>query len=268
MNIYISADMEGLTGVTVFKEIKENEPDYPRFRKIMTAEVNAAITGALKVTSGRVLVNDSHANMRNLFLEDLHSSAELISGSVKNYSMMEGLDENFDAVFCIGYHAMSGTLGAVRAHTFSDEVYYVKVNGVEVGELGMNAYYAGELGVPVVLVSGDDKVAEEAYSLLGEVQTAVVKKGISVGSAIQKPLIETRKIIENQAQQAMEDIEKFEPLKTIQDGTITVAFKHLEAAERVGRLPFVRRLDGYTIELNFEGYQKGFENLISVLKVA
>jgi len=266
VNIYISADMEGLTGVTVFKEVKEDEEDYSRFRKIMTKEVNAAIRGALEVTSARILVNDSHAGMRNLLIEDLHPSAQLISGNIKDRSMMEGLDESFDAVFCIGYHAMSGTAGAVRAHTFSDEIYSVKINGQEVGELGMSSYYAGSLGVPVALVTGDDKLVSEARSLLGEVKTVTVKQGISAGSAIHNPLSENEELIQEKAREAAEEVEKFDPLAVKRDGTITIAFKHIEATESVKRFPFVKHIDGYTVQIEYQNYKEGFGDLLSVLK--
>lgn len=265
MKIYISADMEGLTGVTLFKEIKEGEDDFPRFRKIMTEEVNAAVRGALGTGAEEILVNDSHAGMRNLLLEDLHPEARLISGNVKGRSMMEGLDESFDAVFCLGYHAMSGTENAVRAHTYSDEVFSLKINEKEVGELGMNSYYAGSLGVPVIMVSGDDKLGKEALSLLGNVKTAEVKKGISVGSAIHNPVEKSRKTIEGEAREAVQNLGNFDPLRTEEPGRMTIKFKHLETVESLKNLPSVDRKDGYTIQIEFEEFEKGYRDLITVL---
>lgn len=266
MNIFISADMEGVTGVTSFDEVTRNAEDYSRFRKIMTEEVNAAISGALEVTSGNILVNDSHGSMRNILIEDLHPAADLVAGSVKDHSMMEGLKEEFDAVFCLGYHAMSGTAEAILAHTISTGVASIKVNEREVGELGINGYYAGSMDVPVVMVSWDDKLTHEANSLLDGVETAVVKEAFSVGAALHKPIEESREIIREKARAAVEGIENFEPLVPEDKGKITVSFKSLESVETVKRFPFVDRLDGYTVQIKYSDYGTGFENLMAMLK--
>ncbi len=268
MKIYMSADMEGLTGVTLAKELKEGEEDFPRFRKIMTEEVNAAIKGALEGGADEILVNDSHAGMRNLLIEDLRSEAELISGNVKEGSMMEGLDETCDGVFCIGYHAMSGTENAVRAHTYSDEVFSLEINEKEVGELGMNSYFAGSLGIPVAMVSGDDKLEAEARKLLGNVRTAVVKKGISVASAQNKAVERSREIIKEEARKAVEDLGDFDPLEIKSPGRIRIRFKHLETVEALKGIPSVNRLGGYTIEIKFENFEQGYKDLIGVLNLS
>jgi D-amino peptidase len=183
MRVYISVDMEGIAGVVHEDQTDPIQPrhagDYNRFRRLMTMEANAAITGALEAGATGVVVNDSHWLMRNLLAEELHRSAELISGGPKRLSMVEGIDGSFDAAMFIGYHARAGTRDATIDHTYTSRVYEARINGDPVGELALNAALAGTHGVPVALVSGDQALAAEARALLGSgVETVVVKHAV------------------------------------------------------------------------------------------
>jgi D-amino peptidase len=183
MRVYISVDMEGISGVVHEDQTDPIEPrhagEYNRFRRLMTNEANAAITGALDAGATSVLVNDSHWLMRNLLAEELHPAAELLSGGPKLLSMIEGIDAGFDAAMFIGYHARAGTARAIIDHTYTSRVYEVRINGQPVGELALNAAIAGLHGVPVALVSGDQAIASEARLLLGDqVETVVVKQSV------------------------------------------------------------------------------------------
>src|SRR2546426_5094855 len=169
MRVYISVDMEGIAGVVDESQTDPAPPafaaEYGRFRRLMTAEANAAVEGALAAGATRVLVNDSHWFMRNLLAEELHQAAELVSGDPKPRSMVQDIDRGFDAALFIGYHARAGTRNAILDHTYADRVHDVRLNGKPVGELGLNAALAGVHGVPVALVSGDSAVATEAKEL-------------------------------------------------------------------------------------------------------
>ena len=183
MRVYISVDMEGIAGVVHEDQTNPIDPrcasEYARFRRLMTAEANAAIQGALDAEASRVLVNDSHWTMRNLLAEELNEAAELMSGGPKPRSMMEGIDAGFDAALFIGYHARAGTRNAILDHTYLDRILDARLNGRSVGELGLNAALAGTFDVPVVLVSGDAALAAEAHDLLGEgVTTVIVKEAV------------------------------------------------------------------------------------------
>ena len=186
MHVYISVDMEGIAGVVHESQTDPTTPafaaEYGRFRRLMTAEANAAVEGALAAGATKVLVNDSHWFMRNLLAEELHQAAELVSGDPKPRSMMQEIDQQggFDAALFIGYHARAGTRNAILDHTYADRIYEVRLNGKPVGELGLNAGLAGVHGVPVVLVSGDSALALEAKDLLGDgVATVIVKEAVS-----------------------------------------------------------------------------------------
>src|SRR5216117_3031603 len=169
MRVYISVDMEGIAGVVHESQTDPTTPafaaEYGRFRRLMTAEANAAVEGALAAGATKVLVNDSHWFMRNLLAEELHPGAELLSGDPKPSSMVQGIEDGFDAALFIGYHARAGTRNAILDHTYADRVAEVRLNG---------------RGVAVALVSGDAALAAEAKQLLGDsVTTVVVKQAVS-----------------------------------------------------------------------------------------
>ena len=183
MRVYISVDMEGVAGVAHEDQTDPINPrhagDYNRFRRLMTNEANAAIAGALEAGAKAVLVNDSHWLMRNLLAEELNPAAELLSGGPKRLSMVEGIDGGFDAAMFIGYHARAGTRNATIDHTYTSRVYEARLNGEPVGELALNAAMAGVHGVAVALVSGDQALAAEARTLLGDgIETVVVKQAV------------------------------------------------------------------------------------------
>src|SRR5256885_13074450 len=143
MRVYISVDMEGIAGVVHESQTDPTSPafaaEYGRFRRLMRAEANAAVEGALAAGATRVLVNDSHWLMRNLLAEELHQAAELVSGDPKPRSMVQDIDGGFDAALFIGYHARAGTRNAILDHTYADRIHDVRLNGKPVGELGLNA---------------------------------------------------------------------------------------------------------------------------------
>lgn len=195
MRVLISADMEGTCGVSSWVHVQApevtsaNQPastvEYERFRRQMTAEVNAAIEGALAAGATQVIVNDSHDGQRNIVIEDLHEEALYISGADKRYGMMQGVDQDIDAVIYTGYHAKSGTVGAPLAHTWNGWVQDVRINGTSTGEFGVNAAIAGAFGAGVVMVAGDNQAVEQTQQYLGDhIEGAVVKWGVSTSSAM------------------------------------------------------------------------------------
>src|SRR5437879_7732957 len=142
----------------------------------MTAEANAAVEGALAAGATRILVNDSHWFMRNLLAEELHQAAELVSGDPKPRSMVQGIEDGFDAALFIGYHARAGTPNAILDHTYADHIHEVRLNGKAVGELGLNAALAGIHGVPAAPVSGDSALAARAHDSLGDHAATVLAR--------------------------------------------------------------------------------------------
>ena len=179
LKIFISVDMEGLAGVVSSSEVAPG-PDYAHFRAIMAGETNAAIEGAYRGGATDVVVRDSHGDKRNLLPGDVDPRARLLRGaSTGPKNMMEGVDETFDAVVFIGYHARAGTPNAILEHTSTGNVVDFSVNGVSLPEGGYNAIVAGLVGVPVVFASGDKALVNQLRSLLGDFETVAVKEEIA-----------------------------------------------------------------------------------------
>ena len=179
MKVFISADMEGVSGITHPAQCRPTHADYGRFRDLFTEEVNAAVEGAIEGGATAVVVNDAHFTMTNILIEKLHPAAELISGSTKLLGQMEGLDESFDAVFFVGYHEGDGMGDGIVNHTLmSATLRRVRIDGVEVDEAGLNGRVAAALGVPVALLTGDDVVCAQAERDFPGIAVAPVKRAI------------------------------------------------------------------------------------------
>jgi len=185
MKILISADLEGISGVVHPTETNPGSYDYERGRALMTAEVNAAVAGVLEAVPGaEVMVADAHGPFRNLLPEELDRRVRLVRGRPRPWGMLAGLDDDTDAVLFVGYHARSGAGPAVLAHTISDAVLDVRLDGRSVGEIGLNAALAGFHGAPVVLLSGDDAACAELLELVPGAATVAVKQALGQAAAI------------------------------------------------------------------------------------
>ena len=247
MKILISVDMEGVSGVVTWDHVDSKHKEYERFRKLMTAEANAAIEGALAGGATQIVVNDSHGGMKNILIEELNPAAELISGSPKPFGMVQGIGPDVDAVFFVGYHAVAGRGAGILAHTWSSRIVQeVRLNGQVVGETGLNAATVGGYGVPVVLVTGDRAVTEEARALLGEIETVAVKDGVTRTAAqCLHP-----KVAHERIRQAAERALKLKvaPFVLPSPITVSVAFQNGLRADQAALLPGSRRVDGRTVE--------------------
>ncbi len=246
MNVLISVDMEGISGVVLGDHTASEHKEYERFRRLMTAEANAAIEGTLAGGATRIVVNDSHGGMANLLIEELNPAAELISGSPKPFGMMQGIGPDVDAVLFVGYHAASGTGAAVLEHTWSSRVAELRLNGQPLGETGLNAALAGAFGVPVLLVSGDRAVTVEARALLGEIEVVAVKDGIGRSAAqCLHPQVAQERIRQAAARAMRLQIPPFALPVPI---NLSVVFQRALHADVAELIPGSRRVDGRTVE--------------------
>ena len=246
MNVLVSVDMEGISGVVMGDHTSSSHKEYERFRKLMTAEANAAIEGALAGGADQIVVNDSHGGMANILIEELNPAAELISGSPKSFGMMQGIGPEVDAVFFVGYHAASGAGAAVLEHTWSGHVVELRLNGRVVGETGLNAALAGAYDAPVILVTGDRAVTEEARALLGEIETVVVKDGVTRSAAqCLHPEVAHQRI-----RQAAERALRLAvpPFVVSAPITLQVVFQRAIHADMAALVPGSQWVDGRTVE--------------------
>jgi D-amino peptidase len=261
MRVYISVDMEGVAGVVHEDQTDPSDPrhagEYNRMRRLMTSEANAAVEGALEAGATYVLVNDSHWLMRNLLAEELHPSAELLSGGPKLRSMVEGVELGFDAALFVGYHAMAGARHAIIDHTYTSIVHQVLLNGRAAGELAINAAFAGSHGVPVALVSGDQALAEEARALLGDgVETVIVKHAVGRFAARSiSPAESCRRIREGTAAALRRP---HQPLVLERPVRLQVEFALSQMADMAELVPGSVRTGGRTIQYLHEDYGEVF----------
>lgn len=179
MKIQIAADMEGIVGVTNWDHVSSSHGEYARFRRLMTASVNAAIEGACQGGADAVVVSDGHGGGSNILIEELDGRARLNTGSPSPFSMIQGIGDDVDGVIFVGYHARAGTPQAILDHTWVGATTGVWLNGIEVGEIGVNAAVCGHFGAPVIAISGCQAACAEAVALLGEVEIAPVKAATS-----------------------------------------------------------------------------------------
>lgn len=256
MKILISADLEGINGVVNESHVSRDGANYNWAREMMTCEVNAAIEGALQAGARKIIVNDSHDDMTNIILDKLHPEAELISGGQKQLSMMEGIDRETDAVFFIGYHSRRGTQNAVMDHTYSGvTILDVSVNGVSLGETGLNALLAGYYGAPVALVTGDQMLAAEAKELLGQdVETVIVKEGVGRYAARCLPVKKTRNLIKEAAVRALNKANILQPFTLEPPYELKVCFPKSSMADYAELMPGVRREGPMVISIKADDY--------------
>jgi len=270
MKVFISADMEGVAGIVHGEHTQRDGKEHERARKLMTYEVNAAVEGVLEVAKRAiVVVNDSHGTMRNILPEELHEAAELITGSPKPLSMMQGIDPSFDAAFFIGYHARRGTYMGVLEHTYHGGVVSdVIINGKPMGEIGINAALVGYFKVPVALVTGDRTVTEEARSVLGRVETAKVKEGIGRYAARCVSPVKAQMLIKEGASKALKNLKQFRPLKIDPPIKLDVTFNNTGMTEMAELLPEVKRVNGRTVSLVSNDYLQAFKALRVMITLA
>ncbi len=253
MRVFISVDMEGVAGIVHSDQTLPHTPEYAQSCRLMTGEANAAVEGALAAGATEVVVSDAHWDMRNIIPDELHPAAELLQGSPRPWSMMHGLDDRFDALCLVGCHARAGTTAAVIDHTYSPAVFDVRLNDQPVGEIGLNAAFAGYHGVPVVLVTGDNTAVAEAQALLGDhVVGVAVKQGLARGAA--RALAPT--VARNRIRAAMIETlqRKHEPYRLTGPITLSVEFMRAGQADIAGMLPGAERVGARTVAFTHDDY--------------
>ncbi|WP_027416863.1 M55 family metallopeptidase [Aneurinibacillus terranovensis] len=245
MKLYMSVDMEGITGLNDQTFIDSSRYNYGRGQHIMTAEANHIIETAFEEGCTEVIVNDSHSKMNNLLIEKIHPEAQLISGDVKPFSMVQGLDRSYTGAVFLGYHSRASQKG-VLSHTMIFGVRNMYINEVVVGELGFNAYVAGYYGVPVLLVAGDDGAAAEAEALIPGVTTAIVKRQISRTSALCLTPQKSGQLLREKMKSALDHKDRMKPLVPPERPLLTIEFANYGQAEWANLMPGTHHEEGTT----------------------
>ena len=216
-------------------------------KKMLTREVNAAVEGAFEAGATEIVVNDDHHAGSNLFLEEMNPELQFILG--KKTTLLEGIDDSFDAMFFIAQHAMINMHDGVLNHTFSAVgVNRIWINEQPMGEMGLRAAIGGYYGVPTILVTGDTAVAQEARDMFGDVETVAVKETISRYCAKSLHPAKARGLIKEGAKRAVGRISDFEPYTVKAPIRVKIEYTFSDAAlVCANKIPGVKRMDERTV---------------------
>ena len=246
--VFISADMEGVAGVVTGDQLGPTGFDYKDGREMMTGEVLAAIAGVREAGPADIVVADSHGNMQNILIDKLPADVTLVRGTPRPLSMMDGIDASFDAVVFVGYHAGTTNPEGVRAHTFSSATLAdVRLNGVSVTEGAWNAALAGQFGVPVVAVSGDDAAVKEVAAQAAGVEAIPVKWAVGFHAARTLTPEAARQRIREGVRRGLERRAAVKPVVVQAPVQVELRFKNYRPAEVLSWLPVVARVDAHTV---------------------
>ncbi len=246
LKIFISVDMEGIGGIGTGKMVSGNGKDYALGRKLMTDEVNTVVDAIFSNGPATVLVNDSHGDMQNILHTELDVRVTYIQGNIKPSGMVQGLDSSFDAAIFLGYHTRAGTANGFLAHTGSGSVKGLWLNDVEVGEGGLNAAYAGALGVPVILACGDSAFTIEIKKL-SNTATVSTKRAVSpqVAELIHPSLVNKR--INQAVKNQLKNLKSIKPYSIGKPVRIKMRFATTTRVDVLQAIPGMSRIDGFTV---------------------
>jgi D-amino peptidase len=265
VKVFISADIEGVTGVVSWSHCGRADADhydFPFARRMMTHDVNAAIRGAQKAGAEEIVVKDSHGNSKSLLIDELEPGTELVTGHGSGIDgMMEGIDPSFQAAILVGYHGMAGSEGGIMEHTITGGIHGVWVNGAPCGEVGLSAGVAGKYGVPTVFLSSDRTGCDEMQALIPASTTAQVKEGFGryMGKVLHPSV--TGPLIEAQVEASLRNLHAVQPLTFDGATRMRVEFNRAEEADMGAKLQGVDRLSAYTLEWTRDDFSEAHRAL-------
>ncbi len=251
MKVFISTDFEGTSGIVAWEQVIEGNPEYAHGRALLTAEVNAAIEGAVAGGATDIVVNDAHHNMRNLRADELAGQATLISGKHKPLYMMQGLDATFDAVFLVSYHGSISAEVAILSHSYNPRAFYeVRLDGHIAGEAAINALVAAHYGVPIALVTGDRATADESAWVAESAERVVVKESIGRFAASNLHPDVARQMIRAGAERAMHNAGQMRPPTFERPARLEMQFLTADMAEMATWIGGVERTGPRTVAMH------------------
>jgi D-amino peptidase len=246
MKIYVMVDMEGISGIRKIEQVKKDFPaEYSNGCKLMTMEINEVVKALYDYGATEVVVRDTHGTGGQINISDMDPRAIYESS---DFELMPSLDESFDGLILLGHHSKAGTLNGFLDHTMSSESWFsFKINGVELGEIGLEAAYAGHFHVPVIVVTGDETTIKEAKETLGTVEGSVVKWGIGRNRAKCLSLPEAYERIRDSIRKGLELTGKLEAFKPQLPAVIEITFYRSDYVDRVCKRTDIERVNARTI---------------------
>ena len=267
--VFISVDMEGIAGIVHLHQVMRGMPEYERSCRLMTAETNAAIAGARRAGADRIVVNDSHGDMRNFLLDELDDGVEVISGGDKPFSMGAGLDPTFEAAFFVGYHASVGSERAVMDHTYGGRtIYAMRINDRPQSEATLNATLAGSFGVRTALITGDRTTVEEAARDLPGIEGVAVKEGLGRQAARSLHPLEACRRIEQGAHAAYSRRDTRPLYQPSGPFTLEIDWMNASMADLSVQIPQVERAGGRTVRYETSDFETCYQMMLALLVMA
>lgn len=259
MNVLVMVDIEGISGVFTREQVLPSESRFMEGRKYLTADVNACTKGLKAAGVDKVYVRDCHGGSYSLIWDEVSDDADYyICGDTAAERFCGAQD--CDAVILLGYHAMAGTLAGVLEHSWSSKgMQNMYVNEVKVGEIALDAAVAGEHGMPVIMVSGDDKACAEAKRFLPDVVCAEVKKGTAINGAMLMPPHAAHELIFRKSMEAVENYRNCKMFSFNKPLNCRVEVTERTILPNIHRAPYVEILDGR----NYKVYADSVEELIA-----
>ncbi|HVL53574.1 MAG TPA: M55 family metallopeptidase [Vitreimonas sp.] len=248
--VYLSVDLEGVAGISHDRPTTRGDDGYDAAVALMVGEANAAIEGAFTGGAAEVVLNDSHGSMYNLVPADLDPRAVVVQGQ-KAWSMVQGAepgsalvgDGPFGVALFVGYHARAGHPTGVIAHTYSSAPTLTTLDGRPVGETGINAAVLGAWGIPVGLVAGDDRLADEVADWLPNAERVVVKRAVGWRAAASVHPSVARDLVRAGAERAVRRAAagELEPLTVPTPVRIEVEYRNGGEADHAAVVPLTER---------------------------
>ena len=254
MKIYITADIEGITGASHWDETDKKNADYAEFREQMTAEVAAACEGALNAGATEIWVKDAHWTGRNILPARLPKQVRLVrEWSGHPYAMMQELDNTFSAALAIGYHSRAASGTSPLAHTMNTNITYIKINGRYTAEFMISAYTAGLVGVPMVFVSGDAGVCQEAQALIPSLRSVAVMQGMGSSTISIHPQLAVEQIRAGVETALKDDVTKCR-LQLPGHFSVEVRYRNHASAYHTSFFPGVTLKEPHTVQFEADDY--------------
>ena len=259
MKLYMLCDMEGISGICTrehvwYWETGARESVGNEGRRLMTLDINSAAAAALAAGVDSLVVCDTHHGGGNVFWSELLSDPRITYETPQAPRLMPSLDGTFDGLILLGHHAKAGTQGAFLNHTWSGGWFDFQINDMSVGEMGIEACYAGHWDVPLIMVQGDEACCAEAESQFPGVVTAGVKRAVGYSRASGPAPELARKLTAEKVAEAVGKARArgLKPFKPRLPMTVRIMMTTTEAVDRIAGRPGVRRLDGRTAEMAVE----------------
>ena len=266
MKVFVSADIEGVAGITSWDEARKSNPGYHPFQRQMNAEVRAACEGAQAAGAVEVVIKDAHAGANNLTASELPRGVRLIRGwSGHPYGMVQGLDNAFDAAVFVGYHARAGSGGNPLAHTMSSmKVHEIRLNGVPASEYLIHTWAAALSDVPVVFVSGDRALCDEVEAFNPGTRTFATKWGEGPSQESVHPADAADAIREGVQEALGGDLARLR-VSSPDHTRLEVTFKSHTLAYAASQYPGAKQLDPHTVCIEHESYFEILRALIFIV---